>query len=124
MGHSETNPFVNFLAPEKSFCLEIFLFCCLEACAGLSDDILFSPSLTSSQSLIFCHLCHKRRPVRINAMGWDKVVCSSGESKVVIIPTLGLSKVEVLFSCSVGSLLRPHELHHTRLFFHFLSEFA
>ena len=116
MEHPETNPFVNSLAPEKSFCLEIFIFYCLEACAGLSDDIFFSPSPTSSsQSLIFCHLCHKRRQVRINAMGRGKVVRSSGQSKVVIIPTLGLSQVEVLFSCSVGSLFRPHGLHHTRL---------
>ena len=73
----------------------------------------FSPSPTSSY--LFCHLCHKRRQVRINAMGWDKVVRSSGQSKVVIIPTLSLSKVEVLFSSSFGSLLRPHGLHHTRL---------
>ena len=41
MEHSETKPFVNSLAPEKSFCLEIFIFYCLEACAGLSDDIFF-----------------------------------------------------------------------------------
>lgn len=52
-------------------------------------------------------------------MGWGKVVCSSGESKVVIIPTLGLSEVEVLFSCSVGSLLRPHGLHHAGFSFIF-----
>ena len=41
MEHSETNPFVTSLAPEKSFCLEIFIFCCLDACAGLSDDFFF-----------------------------------------------------------------------------------